>query len=150
MGADASLWPGVVVRGDIHSIHIGERTNVQDGSVLHVTHASVYHEAGFSLQIGADVTIGHRAILHGCRVGDRCLIGMGAIVMDGALVESDVIIGAGSLVTPGKILQAGHLWVGSPATCVRPLSEKEKQYLQYAANHYVTLKNQYIEHGYSS
>ena len=95
---DVSLWPQVVVRGDVNSIVIGARTNIQDGSVLHVSHDSEFAPGGFALRIGADITVGHRAILHGCTVEDRCLIGMAATVMDGAIVRSGAIVGAGSLV----------------------------------------------------
>ncbi|MDX5379384.1 MAG: gamma carbonic anhydrase family protein, partial [Halomonas sp.] len=101
LGDDCSVWPMAVVRGDMHRIRIGARTSVQDGSVLHITHASDFNPGGFPLTIGDDVTIGHKAILHGCTLGSRILVGMGAIVMDGAVVEDEVIIAAGAVVTPG-------------------------------------------------
>jgi carbonic anhydrase/acetyltransferase-like protein (isoleucine patch superfamily) len=140
---DASLWPQVVARGDVNSIEIGARTNIQDGSVLHVSHDSEFAPGGFALRIGADITVGHQAILHGCIVEDRCLIGMAATVMDGAIVRTGAIVGAGSLVPPGRDLDGGYLWVGSPVRKVRPLSEKEVAFLEYSAAHYVELKNRH-------
>jgi carbonic anhydrase/acetyltransferase-like protein (isoleucine patch superfamily) len=145
LAGDVSVWPAVVIRGDIHSIRIGARSNIQDGSVLHVTHASKYHPEGFALNVGADVTVGHKVVLHGCEIGDRCLIGMGSVVMDGVVIEADVILGAGSLVPPGKHLEGGTLWLGSPVRRVRPLSEEELEYLAYSSARYVELKNAYLE-----
>ena len=144
LAADASIWPQTVVRGDIHRITIGQRTNVQDGSVLHVTHASDFNPGGFPLCIGDEVTVGHRVTLHGCSIANRCLIGMGSIVMDGAVVNEQVIIGAGSLVPPGKILDSGYLYVGSPVKKIRPINEQETQFLAYSAQNYVRLKNSYL------
>ncbi len=144
LAADASIWPQTVVRGDIHRITIGQRTNVQDGSVLHVTHASDFNPNGFPLTVGDEVTVGHRVILHGCSIANRCLIGMGSIVMDGAIVNERVIIGAGSLVPPGKILDSGYLYVGSPVKKIRPINEQEVQFLAYSAKNYVRLKNNYL------
>jgi carbonic anhydrase/acetyltransferase-like protein (isoleucine patch superfamily) len=140
---DASLWPKVVARGDVNSIEIGARTNIQDGSVLHVSHDSEFAPGGFALRVGADITVGHQAILHGCTIEDRCLIGMAATVMDGAIVRTGAIVGAGSLVPPGRDLDGGYLWVGSPVRKVRPLSEKEAAFLVYSAAHYVELKNRH-------
>ncbi len=143
IGNDASLWPMVVARGDIQSISIGARTNIQDGSILHVTHDGPLAPGGHALQIGDDVTVGHRVILHGCTIGDHCLIGMGSVLMDGARLEARVILGAGSLVTPGKVLESGYLWLGSPARRVRPLRAEELAYLDYSSAHYVDLKNRH-------
>jgi len=143
IGEDASLWPMVVARGDVNSIEIGARTNIQDGSILHVSHDSEFAPGGFPLLIGADITVGHQVILHGCRIEDGCLVGMGATVMDGAVLRSGVLLGAGSLVPPGQDLEGGFLWVGSPARRVRPLREQERAFLEYSPNHYVELKNQY-------
>jgi carbonic anhydrase/acetyltransferase-like protein (isoleucine patch superfamily) len=140
---DVSLWPMVVARGDVNSIFIGARTNIQDGTVLHVSHDSEFAPGGFALHIGADVTVGHQAILHGCTVEDRCLIGMAATVMDGARIHSGAIIGAGSLVPPGRELEGGFLWVGSPARKVRALRSEEEGFLAYSAAHYVDLKNRH-------
>ena len=139
IGANASVWPMSVIRGDIQAIRIGRDTNIQDGSVLHVTHDSPYSPGGKPLIVGDGVTVGHRVILHACTVGDHCLIGMGSIVLDGAVLEPRVMLGAGSLVSSGKRLEGGYLWLGSPARRIRPLSERELAYLEYAAQHYVRL-----------
>ncbi len=140
---ESSVWPMAVLRGDINSIHIGKRSNIQDGTIVHVTHASAYYPDGYKVWVGDDVTIGHRCILHGCRLADHCLVGMGVCLMDGVQVESHVIIGAGSLVPPGKILTGGYLWLGSPARRSRKLTAEELEYLTYSANYYVKLKNRH-------
>ena len=129
LGSDCSVWPCAVIRGDMHWIRIGARTNVQDNAVLHITHASHFNPDGWPLTIGEEVTIGHAATLHGCTLGDRILVGIGAIVLDGAIVEDEVIIGAGTLVPPGKRLAGGYLYVGSPCKQARPLKDKEKNFL---------------------
>jgi carbonic anhydrase/acetyltransferase-like protein (isoleucine patch superfamily) len=144
IGEDASLWPKVVARGDVNTIHIGARTNIQDGTILHVSHDSEFEPGGFALHIGADITVGHQAILHGCTVEDRCLIGMAATIMDGAVVRSGAIVGAGSLVPPGRELEGGFLWVGSPARKARALRPEEEGFLTYSAAHYVELKNRHL------
>jgi len=144
IAADVSLWPGVVARGDVNTIEIGARTNIQDGTILHVSHDSEFAPGGFPLGIGADITVGHQAILHGCTIEDRCLVGMAATVMDGAVLRSGAILGAGSLVPPGRELEGGFLWVGSPARKVRALSEEEEAFLDYSARHYVELKNRHL------
>ncbi|HEY6130581.1 MAG TPA: gamma carbonic anhydrase family protein [Halioglobus sp.] len=144
LGDDVSIWPQVAIRGDMHRISVGARTSVQDGSVLHITHAGPFNPEGWPLVIGCDVTIGHRATLHGCTVGDRVLVGMSATVMDGVVVEDDVVIAAGALITPGKRLRSGYLYAGSPAREVRPLSDKELAYFTYSAANYVKLKDQHI------
>jgi len=143
LGSDVSIWPMTVVRGDVNRIEIGAETNIQDGSVLHVTQKSQANPDGFPLIVGCGVTVGHRVVLHGCTIGDLCLVGIGTIVMDGAVVEERVMIGAGALVPPGKHLESGFLYVGSPATAVRPLKEAELQFLEYSKNGYVRLKNLY-------
>nr|CAA6830750.1 MAG: carbonic anhydrase, family 3 [uncultured Thiotrichaceae bacterium] len=136
----SSVWPMAVLRGDVNAITIGERTNVQDGAVLHVTHEGPFtRPGGLPLIIGNDVTIGHKAVLHACTIEDRCLIGMNATVLDGVTVEANTIIGAGSLVPPGKRLESGFLWTGSPVKKARPLTEKELAYFTYSAEHYVKL-----------
>ena len=145
LGDDVSVWPHAAMRGDVQIIRIGARTNIQDGTVLHVTHEGPYNPDGFPLHIGDDVTVGHRALLHGCTVGDRVLVGMGAIIMDKVVVEDEVMIAAGSLVTPGKRLRSGHLYAGSPARQVRTLSESEQRFLQYSADGYVSLKQRYLD-----
>ena len=150
LGDDSSVWPLTVIRGDMHgvAIRIGARTSIQDGSVLHITHAGPYSPDGHPLEIGDDVTVGHKVILHGCRIGNRVLVGMGAIVMDGAVVEDEVVIGAGSLVPPGKRLLSGHLYVGSPVKQARPLSDKERAFFTYSAANYVKLKDQHMAADY--
>jgi len=148
IGADSSVWPLTVIRGDMHRIRIGARTSVQDASVLHITHASPFNPDGFPLLIGDDVTIAHKVMLHGCSIGSRVLIGMGSIVMDGAVVEDDVIVGAGSLVPPGKRLESGFLYVGSPVRQARPLTDKERAFFTYSAANYVKLKDLHLAEGY--
>lgn len=144
IGADSSVWPMTVIRGDIHRIRIGDRTSVQDGSILHVTHAGPYNPDGFPLIIGDDVTIGHKVMLHGCTLGNRILVGMAAVIMDGAVVQDEVIIGAGTLVPPGKVLESGHLYIGSPARQARPLTEKESSFFHYTSKRYVDLASVYL------
>ena len=142
---EVSIWPLVAARGDVNVIHIGARTNVQDGTVLHVTRKSDSNPDGFPLNIGEDVTIGHKCMLHGCTLGDRILVGMGAIIMDGAIVEDDVFIGAGALVPPKKVLESGYLYVGNPAKKVRPLNDGEVRFLKQSALNYLELKNDYLQ-----
>lgn len=144
LGDDCSVWPATVIRGDMHKIRIGQRTSVQDGSVLHITHASDYNPGGWPLTIGNDVTIGHNVTLHGCTLGNCILVGIGSTVMDGAVVEDNVIIGAGTLVPPGKTLKSGHLYVGSPCKQARALTQSEIDYFPYTAGNYVKLKDQYL------
>jgi carbonic anhydrase/acetyltransferase-like protein (isoleucine patch superfamily) len=141
---DASLWPGTILRGDVNFIRIGARTNVQDGTIIHVSHHSPYNQAGYPTLIGADVTVGHGTILHACTIGDRCLIGMGACILDGAKVEVHGFVGAGAVVGPGKTVGEGELWLGNPARFVRRLSDMEIESLLYSAQHYVRLKDQYL------
>ncbi|NQX87191.1 MAG: gamma carbonic anhydrase family protein [Halioglobus sp.] len=144
LGDDVSIWPQVAIRGDVHHIRIGAETNVQDGAVLHVTHAGPYNPDGWPLIIGHQVTIGHSATLHGCHIGDRVLVGMCATIMDGADIAPEVVIAAGALVTPGKRLHSGRLYAGRPAREMRTLSETEMAYFVYSAENYVQLKNQHI------
>ncbi|WP_016957024.1 gamma carbonic anhydrase family protein [Catenovulum agarivorans] len=141
---DSSIWPLVAARGDVNYIKIGQRSNVQDGSVLHVTRYSTNNPQGFPLIIGDDVTVGHKAMLHGCYIGNRVLIGMGAIVLDGAIIDDDVMLGAGSLVPPGKKLVSGYLYVGCPAQQKRKLTDGEIAFLKQSAINYVELKDQYL------
>jgi len=145
IGDDSSVWPTAVVRGDVQSIRIGARTSIQDGSVLHVTHDGPYAPGGRALVIGSDVTVGHRVTLHACTIGNACLIGMGAILLDNVVTEDFVMIGAGSLVPPGRELKTGGLYVGSPAKRVRDLTEKEIAFLTYSAAHYVKVKDEYLK-----
>jgi carbonic anhydrase/acetyltransferase-like protein (isoleucine patch superfamily) len=145
IGEDSSIWPMTVVRGDVHSITIGKGTNIQDVSILHVTHDGKFSPGGFPLVVGDYVTVGHRVILHACTVGNYCLIGMAATIMDGAVLGDKLIIGAGSLVPTGKELEGGYLYVGSPVKRVRELNDKELEFLEFSANHYVKLKDQHIQ-----
>jgi len=126
-------------------IQIGARTSVQDNAVLHITHASDFNKDGWPLTIGEDVTIGHSACLHGCTIGNRVLVGIGATVLDGAVVEDDVVIGAGTLVPPGKVLASGFVYVGSPCKQARPLKPQERAFFTYSAENYVKLKNDYLQ-----
>ena len=142
---DVSVWPGCVVRGDVNFIRVGARTNIQDGTVIHVSHDGPHAKlGGFATVIGEDVTIGHKAIVHACRIGDAALIGMGAIVLDGAVVESHGFVGAGAVVPPGKTVGRGELWLGNPARKVRVLSEADIEGLYSSAQHSVRLKNRYL------
>jgi carbonic anhydrase/acetyltransferase-like protein (isoleucine patch superfamily) len=145
LGDDVSIWPGTIVRGDVNFIRIGARTNVQDGAVLHVTHDGDYTPGGFPLVIGSDVTIGHGAIVHACTVRDACLIGMNATVLDGAVINRHSLVAAGAVIAPGKIVGEGELWVGNPARCARKLTGEEIEKLYYSAQHYVKLKNRYLD-----
>jgi carbonic anhydrase/acetyltransferase-like protein (isoleucine patch superfamily) len=144
LGDDVSVWPGAVIRGDLLPITIGHRSNVQDNAVLHTTHRSEYNPNGWPLTIGDDVVIGHRAVLHGCQVGHRVLIGIGAIVNDGAVIEEEVIVGAGCLVPPGKRLASGYVYVGNPAKQLRPITESERAFFTYSPANYVRLKDKYL------
>ncbi|SMY18256.1 gamma carbonic anhydrase family protein [Photobacterium aquimaris] len=144
IGENSSLWPLVVARGDVNHIDIGQRSNIQDGSILHVSRISTANPNGYPLIIGNDVTVGHKAMLHGCQIEDRVLVGMGSIILDGAIIEHDIIIGAGSLVPPKKQLCSGFLYIGSPVKQVRPLTEQELMSLTQSATNYVDLKDQYL------
>ena len=145
IGADSSVWPQCVVRGDVNRIRIGARTNIQDATIIHVTHPHAGEPEGHATLIGDDVTIGHRVVVHGCTIEDRCLIGMGSILLDGAVLRRNVLLGAGSLVTEGKELEGGYLWMGRPAKRVRRLTEAELAWLGYSAAHYVRLKDTYLK-----
>jgi carbonic anhydrase/acetyltransferase-like protein (isoleucine patch superfamily) len=133
-----------VIRGDMHRIRIGQRCSLQDGTVIHITHASDFNPGGWPTTLGDDVTVGHKALIHGATIGNRVLVGMGSIIMDGAVVEDDVIIAAGCLVPPGKTLESGHLYVGSPCKQARALTDKEKTFFKYTAANYVKLKDEYL------
>lgn len=139
IGPRSSIWPMCVVRGDIHRIQIGAETNIQDGSVLHVSHDSRFLPGGAPLIIHDRVTVGHQVVLHGCEIHELCLVGIGARVLDRAVVESRAMVGAGALVPPGRILQGGYLWIGSPVRRARALTDRELEYLEYTAANYVRL-----------
>lgn len=144
LGADCSVWPQTVIRGDMHSIRIGDRCSIQDGSVIHVTHSAPETSGGAATHIGSNVTVGHKVLIHGATIEDYCLIGMGAMIIDNAIIETEVILGAGSLVPKGKVLQSGFLYFGRPAKQIRALTDEEKSYLRYTAEKYVQLKSQYM------
>lgn len=148
LGEDVSLWFGVVVRGDVHRIRIGARTNIQDQCVVHITqHAGEVRsdQDGHPTIIGSEVTVGHRVILHGCSVGDLCLIGMGAILLDGSNIGNESIVAAGSVVTGGKVFPPRSLIMGAPARVVRELTDKQVAALRTSWQHYVALKNEYMQ-----
>ena len=145
LGDDVSVWPFTVIRGDVNFVRIGDRTNIQDGTVVHVSHDGPHAKlGGFATRIGSDVTIGHKAVIHACTIEDAVLIGMGAIVLDGAVVKKHGFVGAGALVAPGKVVGEGELWLGNPAKKVRMLSDAEIEALYYSAGHYVRLKDEYL------
>ncbi len=148
IGADSSVWPLVVIRGDMHRIRIGQRSSIQDGSVLHITHAGPFNPDGFPLSIGDEVTVGHKVLLHGCSIGNRVLVGMGLDRHGRRGDRGPVILGAGSLVPPGKVLESGFLYVGSPAKKARPLSDRERGFFTYTAGNYVKLKDLHIAEDY--
>ncbi len=144
LGENASVWPGAIIRGDVNSIRIGAGTNIQDNSVLHVSHKSEADPAGGPLVIGDRVTVGHSVILHACTIEDECLIGMGSIILDRAVIKRNVLLGAGSLVPEGKTLESGYLYLGRPAKMVRELTLEELAYFNYSAEHYIRLKRAYL------
>ena len=145
LGDDSSVWCNTVLRGDVNRIVIGRGTNVQDMTVGHVSHKTPEKPEGSPLVVGDYVTIGHAVVLHGCTIGNECLIGMGSIILDDAMVPDRVVIGAGSLVTQGKQLESGMLYMGRPAKAVRKLTDEEIGYLMYSAEHYMKLKNDYLK-----
>ena len=144
IGEDSSIWPLCAVRGDTNTIRIGMRSNLQDGSVVHVTHRYEAAPKGYPVVIGDDVTIGHKVLVHGCTIEDRVLIGMGSTLMDGAVIRSEVLLGAGSLVVEGQELEGGYLWMGRPARRRRALTDEERSWFAYVAKHYAELKNDYL------
>ena len=139
LAENSSVWPCAVIRGDVNRITIGEGSNIQDFAMLHVTHKRPADPLGAPLVIGKNVTIGHHVTLHGCTIGDEVLVGIGTIILDRAIIESQVLIGAGSLVPPNKRLESGYLYLGNPVKQVRPLSDEEKAYFTYSAEHYMRL-----------
>ena len=148
LGDDVSLWPGVVVRGDVNYIRIGARSNIQDGSIIHVSHEGPFtRPGGYPTVIGTDVTIGHAAVVHACVIEDACLIGMHATVLDGAVIRKHGFVGAGAVIPPGKIVGERELWLGNPAKLVRVLSDRDVEALYYSATHYVKLKDRYLASG---
>lgn len=144
IGDDSSIWCNTVLRGDVNRIVIGRGSNVQDLSMGHVSHKTADKPDGSPLIIGDYVTVGHAVILHGCTIGDECLIGMGSIVMDDVVIPNQVMIGAGSLISPGKVLESGMLYMGRPAKAVRALTADEIAHLRYSAGHYMRVKDNYL------
>ncbi len=145
IGDDSSVWCNTVLRGDVNRIVIGRSTNVQDLTMGHVSHKTPEKPDGSPLIIGDYVTVGHAVILHGCTIGNECLIGMGSIIMDDVVIPDRVMVGAGSLISPGKTLESGMLYMGRPAKIVRALTEEEIAYLKYSAEHYMRVKNNYLK-----
>ena len=145
IGAEASVWYNCVLRGDVNAIRIGARTNVQDGTVLHVDSPRPGHEAGFPTIIGEDVLIGHLAVVHGCVLHDRAFVGLGAIVMDGCEIEGDAMLAAGAMLTPGRTIPSGQLWAGRPAKYVRDLSPADIDGMRAGVAHYVMLARMHSE-----
>jgi carbonic anhydrase/acetyltransferase-like protein (isoleucine patch superfamily) len=139
IGENSSLWFGVTARGDVHEIRIGANTNIQDGSVLHVTGGK------FGCYVGSNVTIGHGAIIHACRLEDWAFIGMGAIILDGAVVEGQSMVAAGAVVTPGKRVPRGELWAGNPAKKLKDLTEQDLAGFAFSAPHYAELSAAYLK-----
>jgi len=144
IGDDSSVWCNTVLRGDVNRIVIGRCSNVQDLTMGHVSHKTADKPDGSPLMIGDYVTVGHSVILHGCQIGNECLIGMGSIVMDDVVIPDRVMVGAGSLISPGKVLESGMLYMGRPAKAVRALTDEELAYLKYSAEHYQRVKNNYL------
>ena len=145
IGAGSSVWPMAVIRGDVHQISIGAESNIQDGSILHVSHDSRFLPGGAPLIIHDRVTVGHQVVLHGCEIHDCCLIGIGARILDRAVVQSRTLLAAGSLVPPKQVLEGGYLSRGAPVSRIRPLTDEELEYLEYAALHYVRLADNHRE-----
>ncbi len=144
IGDDSSVWCNTVLRGDVNRIVIGRGTNIQDLTVGHVSHKTPEKPSGSPLIVGDYVTVGHSVILHGCTIGNECLIGMGSVIMDDVVIPDRVMVGAGSLVSPGKTLESGMLYMGRPAKAVRKLTDEEIAYLSYSAEHYMRVKNNYL------
>ncbi len=138
IGSQCGIWFNCVIRGDVAKIRIGDRTNIQDGTVIHVT------RDGHPTIIGSGVTIGHNALLHACTLQDSCFVGMGAIIMDDAIVESGAMVAAGTIITPGKIVKSGQLWVGNPGKYVRDLSEEEVAHIKVSEENYVKHVKEYL------
>ena len=143
LGENVSVWPFAVIRGDVNHIHIGNNSNVQDHCMLHVSHKTEAKPQGSPLTIGTDTTIGHHVTLHGCTIGNRVLVGMGAIVLDDAVIDDEVMVGAGSVVPPGKHLQSGFLYLGAPGKQARALTDEEKAFLKQSAVNYINLAEEY-------
>lgn len=138
IGKDTNIWFGCILRGDVHAIRVGERTNLQDGTIVHVT------EGVTGTEIGSDVTVGHMALIHGSTIEDGAFVGMKATTMDKSVVKAGAMLAAGALLTPGKIVPSGELWAGNPAKLFRPMKQEEVDYLPWSAQHYVELSKHYM------
>ena len=147
IGKNVGIWYGCVIRGDVAKIRIGDDTNIQDNSVIHVTRANHAQnktgDEGGPTNIGKGVTIGHNAIIHACTIKDYAFIGMGCIVMDLATVQEYAMLAAGAILTPGKIVKTGQIWAGNPARYLRDLTTKEKDYIKTSAQNYIDLGQEY-------
>lgn len=139
IGSKVGVWFGVVIRGDVAPIRVGDRTNIQDGTVIHVT------RNGHPTLIGTGVTIGHQALLHACRLEDSCFVGMGATIMDDVVVESGAMVAAGALITPGKVVKKGQIWAGNPGRYFRDLTESEAAFIKISESNYVKHVDEYLE-----
>ena len=148
IGADSSVWFGTIIRGDVHSIKIGSRTSIQDLSMVHVSQYTKPDKSdGYPTNIGNDVTVGHKVMLHGCTIGDACLIGMSATLLDGCEIGKESIVAAGSIITQNKKFPPQSLIIGTPAKVLRKLSEKEIENIYKSAENYVSYKNEYLQMG---
>lgn len=143
IATDSSIWPYCVLRGDVEAICVGAQTNIQDGTIIHTTHAGPFTEAGRATHVGDQVTVGHRCILHACTIEDRAFIGMNTTILDGAIIRSGAMIGANSLITSGQDITGGYLWLGQPARKNRPLTQAEQDYIVYSAEHYDRIAQSY-------
>lgn len=145
LAENVSIWPGCILRGDVNSISIGRGSNIQDASMIHVSRPKPNNPEGYPTVIGENTVVGHKVMLHGCRIGNDVLIGMGAIILDGVTIEDGVIIAAGALVPPGKTLASGHVYGGAPAKPMRELREGELANTHRLAQSYMDLKDEYIK-----
>lgn len=139
IGSETGIWFNCVVRGDVDKVSIGNRTNIQDGTVIHVT------RGGHPTVIGDGVTVGHKVMLHACKLEDGCFVGMGAVLMDDSVVESGAMVAAGAILTPGKIVKKGQIWAGNPARYFRDLSEEEQNFIKISENNYVKHVYEYLD-----
>ncbi len=145
IGPEASIWYNCVLRGDVNRIRIGARTNIQDGTVIHVDSPKPGEEEGLPTIIGEEVLVGHLAMVHGCTLHDRAFVGLGAIVMDGCVIESEAMLAAGAMLTPGRRIPSGQLWAGRPARYVRDLRPEELEGQRQGVAHYVALAKAHAE-----
>ena len=143
IGEDSSIWPYCVLRGDVEAIDIGSGTNIQDGTIVHTTHAGPYTADGHATSVGNQVTIGHRCILHACTIEDLAFVGMNTTILDQAIIRSGAMIGANSLITSGQDIEGGYLWLGQPARKIRLLTSEEQAAIRYSAEHYSRVAQSY-------